>query len=371
MAEPEGDGPRQVHPMVVLLAGYGWRLLVLGAVVVATYWVLAELWVLVLTVVIAVYLARALDPPVSWLRARGLPPALAALTGLVAFFAVVTLVGWLVVPSMADEFSELGPTLSSATDDVERWLVEDAPFDVSEQDIADLRDRVGEAINQSTETSGGSLVSGAVAVVEVLTGLILAIVTAFFILKDGPRFQRWCTDRFPPHRRPEVRRMGAKAWTTLGGYLRGVAVLGTFEGIVLGITITVVGGALAIPVAIVTFLASFVPIVGAVVTGVVAVLVALATAGVGPAVIVAVVAIVVQQLDNDLLSPVVYGHTLELHPLVVLFSIVAGGALFGIAGTILAVPLTAMAVNVLAEARATEAAEAAEAAVAAEDGAGA
>jgi predicted PurR-regulated permease PerM len=162
--------------------------------------------------------------------------------------------------------------------------------------------------------------------------------------------------------------MGAKAWTTLGGYLRGVAVLGTFEGIVLGITITVVGGALAIPVAIVTFLASFVPIVGAVVAGVVAVLVALATAGVGPAVIVAVVAIVVQQLDNDLLSPVVYGHTLELHPLVVLFSIVAGGALFGIAGTILAVPLTAMAVNVLAEARATEAAEAP---VAAEDGAGA
>ena len=97
MAEPEGDGPRQVHPMVVLLAGYGWRLLVLGAVVVATYWVLAELWVLVLTVVIAVYLARALDPPVSWLRTRGLPPALAALAGLVAFFAVVTLVGWLVV----------------------------------------------------------------------------------------------------------------------------------------------------------------------------------------------------------------------------------------------------------------------------------
>lgn len=353
----QGDGPRQVHPMVVLLAGYGWRLLVLGAVVVATYWVLAELWVLVLTVVVALYLARALDLPMRWLRARGLPPAAAALSCLALLFAAVGLVGWLVVPRMADEFSELGPTLSQATDDVERWLVDDAPFDVSEQDIADLRERMGQAVDQSTETSGGSLVSGAVAVVEVLTGLILAVVTAFFILKDGPRFQSWCTERFPTHRRPTVRRMGAKAWTTLGGYLRGVALLGTFEGIVLAITITVVGGSLALPVAIVTFLASFVPIVGAVVAGVMAVLVALATAGVAPAVIVAVVAIVVQQLDNDLLSPVVYGHTLELHPLVVLFAIVAGGALFGIAGTVLAVPLTAIAVAVLAEARADDGAE--------------
>ena len=357
MTDPTGADrpPARVHPLVVLLAGYGWRLLILGAVVVATYRVLAELWVLVLTVVVALYLARVLDPPVRWLRSRGLAPALAALAGLAAFFAAVGLIGWLVVPRMADEFSELGPTLTEATDDVEQWLVEDAPFDVSEQDIADVRDRVGEAISQSTETSGGSLVSGAVAVVEVLTGLILAMVTTFFILKDGPRFQRWCTDRLPVDRRDEARRMGARAWSTLGGYLRGVTVLGTMEGIVLGVTITLVGGSLALPVAIVTFVAAFVPIVGAVVASVVAVLVALATAGVGPAVIVAVVAIVVQQLDNDLLSPVVYGRTLELHPLVVLFSIVAGVALFGLAGTILAVPLTAIVVNVLAEARAAEA----------------
>ena len=110
------------------------------------------------------------------------------------------------------------------------------------------------------------------------------------------------------------------------------------------------GADLVVPVVVLTFAAAFVPFVGAIVAGVVATLVALATAGFGGAIIVAIVAVAVQQLDNDLLAPVVYGRALALHPLVVLFSIVAGGALIGFAGTVLAVPVTAVAVNVAAEA---------------------
>jgi predicted PurR-regulated permease PerM len=100
---------------------------------------------------------------------------------------------------------------------------------------------------------------------------------------------------------------------------------------------------------ILTFLAAFVPIVGAITAGVVAVLVALVTGGVGSAAIVAIVAIAVQQLDNDVLAPWIYGRALRLHPVVILVSVVAGGALFGIAGTLLAVPVVAVVVNVFKE----------------------
>jgi predicted PurR-regulated permease PerM len=100
---------------------------------------------------------------------------------------------------------------------------------------------------------------------------------------------------------------------------------------------------------VLTFIAAFVPIVGAVVAGVTAVLVALVTGGVVSAAIVGVVALVVQQLDNDVLAPWVYGRSLALHPVVILVSVVGGGALFGIAGTLLAVPVVAVTVSVVKE----------------------
>jgi predicted PurR-regulated permease PerM len=104
---------------------------------------------------------------------------------------------------------------------------------------------------------------------------------------------------------------------------------------------------------VITFFGAFIPIVGAFLAGLIAVLVGLVTGGVGTAVIVAIVAFVVQQLDNDLLAPLIYGKALSLHPVSVLLSVVAGGALFGFAGTVLAVPVVAVIVNVAKELRAT------------------
>lgn len=122
--------------------------------------------------------------------------------------------------------------------------------------------------------------------------------------------------------------------------------MGVLEAIVIGFTLFAAGGRLVGPVMIVTFVAAFIPIVGAVAAGVVAVLVALVTGGLVTGIAVAIAAIIMQQLDNDVLAPVIYGRALSLHPVVVLLSVVAGGALFGIAGTLLAVPVVAVAVNV-------------------------
>ena len=196
------------------------------------------------------------------------------------------------------------------------------------------------------------MVSGTVVAFEVITGLVLALVTTFFLLKDGGRFCAWLLTFVPDDREPLARRLAARSWQTLGGYLRGSATLGVIEGFIIGMTVWIVGGALAVPVAVITFFAAFLPFAGAVLAGAVAVLVTLVTAGSTPALIVLVVAVLVQQFDNDLLAPIVFGKNLELHALVVLAAIVAGSTLFGAFGAVLAVPTTAVVLNAMAEWRA-------------------
>lgn len=325
-------------------AAYSWRLLVVAAAAVALLTLLGRLRLVLIPLVITVLVARVLAAPARWLRDRRWPAGAAAGAVLVAFLVLVG-AGFSVIGSLvADEAGDLGPTLSEAVDDVERWLVEDSPFDVSRADIARYRRDVGDAVRGSVG-SGGAVVSGAIAVAEALIGVVLGLIITFFALKDGDRFVAWARRLVPDRRREVAGEMARRAWETLGGYLRGAALLGLVEGVAIGVTLALVGAKLAVPVAMLTFMAAFVPFVGAIVSGVVAVLVALGTAGVDAAVVVAIVAVALQQFDNDLLAPVVYGRALNLHPVAVLLAITAGGALFGLAGSVLAVPLTAVVVN--------------------------
>jgi predicted PurR-regulated permease PerM len=344
------EATTRINPTVSRLGTYAWKLIGIGLVGWALLKLLNALWVLVLSAAVAVLLGRALDPVAAALRRRGMRRGLVAFVTLFGFLLIMAGIVALLVPAMVNEFKDLGPTLENAVDDVEDWLVEDSPFDVSRQDINDFRDQASDRVRDTLERQSGAVVSGTVVVFEVITGLVLALISTFFLLKDGDRFCEWVVGHFPEDRRPLTRRLAARAWRTLGGYLRGSALLGLIEGIIIGSTVWLVGGALAVPVAVITFFAAFVPFAGAVVAGAVAVLVTLVTAGFGEALVVLVVAVLVQQFDNDLLAPVVFGRSLELHPLVILGAIVAGSTLFGAFGAVLAVPVSAVLINVLGEA---------------------
>ena len=212
-------------------------------------------------------LGRALDPVAGILRRRGLPRALVAAVTLLGFLLAMAGIVSLLVPAIVDEFSDLGPTLEDAVDDVEDWLVNDSPFDVSRQDIDDFREEASDRITTSLESQSGTVVSGTVVAFEVVTGVVLALIATFFLLKDGDRFCRWVLGFVPEERRPLARRLGGRAWQTLGGYLRGSATLGVIEGIIIGTTVWLVGGSLAVPVAVITFFAAFLPFAGAVLAG--------------------------------------------------------------------------------------------------------
>ena len=366
MPEPESTSSKRadrgrrgplVHPVVATLGAYSWRLIAIGIVGWAVLQLITVLWVLLLAGAVAVLLSRALDPVANVFRRLRWPNPLVALTTLLGFLAVMAGIVALLVPSIVDEFSDLGPTLEDAVDDLEDWLVDDSPFDVERGDIEDFREEAKDWIGDNAQSQTGTVVSGTVVAVEVLTGLLLSLIATFFILKDGHRFSRWTLGFVPDHRRSLAVRLAARSWQTLGGYLRGSATLGVIEGIIIATTVWLVGGKLAIPIAVITFFAAFIPFAGAVLAGAVAVRVTLVTAGTGQALIVLIVAVIVQQLDNDLLAPVVFGKNLELHALVVLGAIVAGSTLFGPFGAVVAVPVTAVIINVMAEIRADGRAE--------------
>jgi putative heme transporter len=341
------SGPR-VHPRIERLAAYSWRLLVIAAASVGVLWLARQLAPVLIPATVALFLTRLLTPISDRLRGR-VRPGLAAAVAMVVLLAAIAGLSIVIVPPIAEEAAAVPDTITEALDDIEQWLVEESPFDVSREAVDRFRTRTVEGFRDLLQSSGGRVVGGATLAAEVVAGLFLSILFTFFMLRDGARLSSWLRSRLRPAQRERAQRAAQRGWSTLGGYLRGAAMLGIVESIAIGLALLVSGGSLVVPVMVLTFIAAFVPIVGAVVAGVTAVLVALVTGGVVSAAIVGVVALVVQQLDNDILAPWVYGRSLALHPVVILVSVVGGGALFGIAGTLLAVPVVAVAVSVVKE----------------------
>lgn len=348
------ERPARVNPALDRIAAHAWRIIVISIVAIAALWLLRQVRVVFFPVVVATFFTRALSPVAGWLRRHKWRPGLAAIASMAGLFAVVTALLALTIPTFADELDSIGPTLTTATDDIEDWLVDDSPVTISRDSIDRFRERAGERVRAATQSSDGALTDRATLVAEALTGTVLAVILTFFMLRDGERFTRWSCERLPLAKRARARSSLDAAWSTLAGYLRGATLLGALEAVIIGITLLVTGGSLIAPVMLITFLCAFVPVIGAILAGVIAVLVALVTGGIGAAIAVAIVAFVVQQFDNDLLAPIIYGRSLSLHPVVILLSVVAGGALFGLAGTVLAVPTVAVAANATRQYRADD-----------------
>ena len=336
-----GDPPSPFAQLLRRVSDVAWRILAVALAVLAGGYGVARLWFVVLPVFVALLICAFLVPAVTWLERRRWPPLAATWSVFGGFLAGVVAVGLLVVPAVAEEFAGLGPTLSAGVSSVERWLVE-GPLGLEPEQLARYRELAADRIGEILRSSTGGLVAGALAVVEFAAALVLAVVLGFFFVKDGRRLQHWALCHLPPRRHELVSAVAHRAWAALGGYLRGVVLIGLVEATIIGITLWLVGAQLVLPTAALTFAGAFFPLVGAVIAGIVASLVALVGGGLGDALVVAAVVVVVQQFDTDLLAPVVYGRAVNLHPAVVLISLSAGAALGGITGAFFAVPVAAV-----------------------------
>jgi predicted PurR-regulated permease PerM len=163
----------------------------------------------------------------------------------------------------------------------------------------------------------------------------------FFLVHDGRRMWAWAVGLFPAGRRADVEAIGVRVWAALSAYVRGVAMVAVVDAVLIGLALLVIGVPLVVPLMVITFLGAFVPLVGALVAGAVAALVALVIEGVIAAVLVTVAIVVIQQLEGDLLYPLVVGRAIALHPVAILLALTAGTVVAGIIGALLAVPVAA------------------------------
>jgi predicted PurR-regulated permease PerM len=247
--------------------------------------------------------------------------------------------------SVAGELGEVGDRAKEGLEEVRDFLTD--KFDLSRAQLERVQDQI-----TSSAQSGGSggvarqVIGGARLAVQVVGGLVLALFTLFFVLKDGHKIADWLQARLSDRYRRDLAVIATESGKVMRQYLKATALTGLIDAVLIGIGIWIVGVPLVLPLALLTFLGGFVPIIGAFVAGLLAALVALVSNGPADALIVVAIAVGVQQVEGNLLQPFILGPAVRLHELVTVLVVAAGLALGGILGAFLSVPIVAIIVKV-------------------------
>ena len=314
----------------------------LAAVVWLTFWLLLRLPLVTVTLALALLVAALMAPVSGALRRTGLPPAPSALLAVLSLTAVVGGIGVLFGFRATTAMQDLTRPLAAGIDRLRVWAIA-GPLGLDPQQVADLRNQiVGWLYSAAPSPTAGARMA-----LTVLGALVLVVFLVFFLLKDGASMWSWLLERVPARRHDQVDGAGRAAWDTLAHYVQGAVLVALIDAVGIGAGLLVLGVPLWLSLTLLTFVGAFIPLLGATVSGAVAVLVTLVTNDLTDAVIVLVIVLVVQQVEGNLLQPLIMGRVLHLHPAVILVAVSAGGLLFGIPGALLAVPVVAVSYRVL------------------------
>jgi len=323
-----------------------WRLLLVGFGVVALLYALGFLRVIVLPVIVALLLTTLLLPPKRWLTHRGMGDALATSVTVLGALLILGLLGTAIAPTIGGQWDELRAGIEDGVRQATGILAE-RPFNLSRAELDAQVDTALERLRENSGTVTRGVTEGVVLLGEVLTGLIVVALLTFFFLKDGTEIWRWLVGLFAGDHRRGADELGSRVFATLAGYVRGIALVGLVDAVLIGIALVVIGVPLVVPLMILTFLAAFLPLVGAFLAGLAAVLIALVFNGLVAALLVLAAIVVVQQVEGHILYPMLMSRTVHLHPAVIVLALAIGGIVAGIIGVFLAVPVAGVVSTVL------------------------
>ncbi|WP_314617772.1 AI-2E family transporter [Streptomyces stackebrandtii] len=343
-----------VTPFLRTAAAYAWRLLIVGLLVYSLFAVLGRFHEIGVAVFLGLVIT-ALLRPVAEIVARGLPRPLAVALTLLGGIALVLGVLALVGEAVAGERTTLVREFKEGIGRIEDWL-EQPPFRLHPEALSDVQNRIGQYLSDHRSTLVSTALSGAGHVVAVLATLALALFSAVFFIHAGDRQWAWFQDQLPRSVRGRVGIAGRAAWRTFTGYTHGIVLVAATNAVLVGLALWLLGVPLAVPLALLEFVAAFVPLIGSPIALAVAAVVALASQGPLVAAIVIALIVVMGQIEGHLLHPLVMSWAVRLHPLVVAISVIAGSIAAGIVGAVVAVPLVSVVWSVhtaLREARGT------------------
>ncbi|GCB46419.1 AI-2E family transporter [Streptomyces sp. NL15-2K] len=317
------------------------ELLLILVMLAVTLWLLGRMWSVVWPLIIGLLLTTLTWPLARFLRRHGWKPALAASAVTVLFLLVAAGVVALIAVPVASQSGELTDGVVEGIEKLREWAA-GPPLNFGDADINKAFDTAVARAQDGLGSMVGTVVTGVGTVVNGLVTAVLSLFLMFFFLKDGPRFLPWLARQLPGRFATDVPTVAARGWDTLGSFVRSQAAVGLLDAVLIGLGLWILGVPLVLPLAVLTFVSAFVPIIGALFAGFVAVLIALVSNGLTDALIVLVIIVVVQQLEGNVFQPMIQGRGLGLHAAVILLAVTLGGGLAGIVGSLLAVPIAAL-----------------------------
>ncbi|WP_418961043.1 AI-2E family transporter [Streptomyces tritici] len=304
-------------------------------------WILGRMWSVVWPLIVGLFLTTLTWPPTRFLRRHGWPPALAATTVTLSFLLVVAGIVALISVPVASQSGELSKGVVEGIQRLREWAA-GPPLNIGQDELTGAFDSAVERVQSSIGSMVTAVVSGVGTVFSGVVTAFLALFLMFFFLKDGPRFLPWLARQLPGRLAVDVPVVAERSWDTLGAFVRSQAFVGLLDAVFIGLGLWILDVPLVWPLAVLTFVSAFVPIVGALFAGLVAVLIALVSNGPTDALIVLAIIVVVQQLEGNVFQPMIQSRGLGLHAAVVLLAVTLGGSLAGIVGSLLAVPVAAL-----------------------------
>jgi predicted PurR-regulated permease PerM len=319
-------------------------LVLAGLVGVVAWWAR----ILIIPVVGAMVIVYVLDPLVRVQSRLGIHRAIGTTMAYLVASLVMVLIGFWTFPVISEQAAKLAARLPVIYDDltgVIEGLLALLGIDAALlrfDDLIGLVNDLSADLQASIQNVAGQVFSVALGIVEVVVLVFIAPVVAFYVLVDLPNLGKSTVDLLPERVRPEALHVGERLGRALGGFVRGQLLAATFVGVLSAVGYGIIGLDLWLIVAIIAGLFNMIPFVGPWVAGILAVGVALVSGDLRTAIAAAVVALVVQQLDNNFVSPLVLRATVKLHPALIILALLVGGSVGGVLGVVLAVPLLAV-----------------------------
>lgn len=335
------QGRHAVSPGLRRASEYAWRLLILGLAVYVLFRLALRFELVFVALFIALILSSLLRPPVNTLS-RHMPRALALVSTALGALAVLAGVAWLVEYSVAEQTSDLGNEFRGGINQIKRWL-QGPPFHVKASTLSDLQSKIGSYVSQHRSSLLSQAINEASRVVDAIAVLALAVFCSVFFTHSGAQIWGWFLRQVPEQVRDLWDRCGQTAWHTFAGYTRGIILVAAANAVMVGISLKLLQVPLVLPLTLLEFLASFVPLVGSPIALAVATVVALASRGLTTALIVLALIVLFGQIEGHVLQPFVLGWSVRLHPVAVAVCVIAGTIVAGLLGAVVAVPLVSIA----------------------------
>ncbi len=326
-------------------AAWSWRALLVAAASALIVWGAMKLSIIVLPVAIALLLTVLLEPLVGFFHRRAhLSQTLSAVAGLLVGFGIAGALVTQAASSLFQQFPSLLVKASGGLDKAVDWLT-NGPLALDDTTVDKAVISLQDEITGYVQANSSLLASGALSVTSslasVLAGALITLFCLFFFLKEGRRIWLWVVRLLPASAREPVHESAIRGWATLGGYVRTQIKVAAIDAAGIGLGAAVLHVPMAVPITVLVFFGSFIPIVGAFLSGTVAVLVAVVDKGLTTGLIMLLVILVVQQIEGNILQPWLMSNAVSLHPVAVLLVVTGAGAVAGIPGALFGVPIAA------------------------------